>query len=307
MSPVDARQPVDAPRSCPALRQPNPQNQKQQHPFLRAFLNPHTYVRYLRARQWDLAKARLMLRATLAWRASYRPDLVSWADVCGEAETGKLFVSPHRDLEGRPVIVMRPRHENSRDRDAQLKLLVYVLEVASRRADERLLGGGGVSGNGGNSNSSIVDAGEAKATILVDFEGYSLSNAPPIRTALATMDILQNHYPERLGRAVCWRAPALFSVTWRAVAPLVDPVTKAKIAFVEDAQAITAHFDQEHVEVCCGGKAAPLFEKGAYGEAMAREDAQRAADVAAAVEAPGCQLSGSDASAASLVTLAASG
>ncbi len=39
------------------------------------------------------------------------------------------------------------------------------------------------------------------------------------QVASATLHILQSHYPERLGRAVCFRAPALFSLTWKARAP----------------------------------------------------------------------------------------
>jgi hypothetical protein len=141
---------------------------------------------------------------------------------------------------------------------------------------------------------ATVVAGVGKMTWLLDFEGYSLRNAPPVRMSMGVTHILQvwggahcvllpacaskaggwcaaracsvargrpasappsnsacdphapararrrhtpanaaqNHYPERLGCAVCYHAPTLFSLTWKAVGPFIDPVTKQKIAFV---------------------------------------------------------------------------
>lgn len=33
--------------------------------------------------------------------------------------------------------------------------------------------------------------------------------------------------------AVCYHAPTLFSMTWKAVRPFIDPVTQQKIHFVD--------------------------------------------------------------------------
>ena len=52
-------------------------------------------------------------------------------------------------------------------------------------------------------------------TWLIDFEGYSYPNAPPISMAMKALNILQNHYPERLGLAVCYHPPRLFQLSWR--------------------------------------------------------------------------------------------
>ena len=85
-------------------------------------------------------------------------------------------------------------NQNTKDESLQVKFLTYVLEHASRLADAQRVG---------------------KMTWLLDFEGYALRNAPTIKTSLAVLATLQNHYPERLGAAVCYHAPSLFSVTWR--------------------------------------------------------------------------------------------
>ena len=60
-------------------------------------------------------------------------------------------------------------------------------------------------------------AGVGRMTWLIDFAGYSLSNAPPVRMSMQTTSILQNHYPERLGLAVCYHPPMIFQVTWKVI------------------------------------------------------------------------------------------
>ena len=52
-------------------------------------------------------------------------------------------------------------------------------------------------------------------TWLIDFEGYSYRNAPPVTLAIKTLNILQSHYPERLGLSVCYHPPRLFQITWK--------------------------------------------------------------------------------------------
>lgn len=42
----------------------------------------------------------------------------------------------------------------------------------------------------------------------------------------------QNHFPERLGRAVSYKPPMLFNLLWRAVSPFVDPHTRDKLVFL---------------------------------------------------------------------------
>jgi hypothetical protein len=49
---------------------------------------------------------------------------------------------------------------------------------------------------------------------LIDFAGFSLSNISLHVTKL-TADVLQGHYPERLGVAILYNAPKFFESFWK--------------------------------------------------------------------------------------------
>lgn len=241
----------------------------QAHPDLQVFCSDWTYVRYLRARQWSLSKATKMLRATLEWRLNYKPHLITWDTVEHQATTGKQMIMQTRDKGGRPVILMRSRFENSTDSENQVKFLIYHLERASHIAD--------------------ATAPDHKMAWLIDFVGYSLRTAPPVKVSLNCLNILQNHYPERLGLAVCFHAPSLFSITYKAVAPFIDPVTAKKIVFIEKNAAGQAKmeslFDMTQMEQCMGGAVnGILYNHGSYGAAMKEVDKAAAARIAAAAQ-----------------------
>lgn len=80
---------------------------------------------------------------------------------------------------GRPVWIMRPRLQNSKDGERQIKHIVYSLERGIRLMPK------------------LVE----NLAIIVDFKDSSASHNPSVSTCKKFLDILGNHYPERLGVA----------------------------------------------------------------------------------------------------------
>jgi polyribonucleotide 5'-hydroxyl-kinase len=94
-------------------------------------------------------------------------------------------------------------------------------------------------------------------TWLIDFVGYNRKNQPPWKVSLQTLTIVQNHYPERLGKAVNFAPPMLFELFYKAIRPFVDPVTRDKLVFLHQntdaAEGMGAQFHLEFLdEPICG-------------------------------------------------------
>ena len=216
--------------------------------------------RYLRARKGNLDKASAMLRETLQWRREFGVDDL-WrensATVRRESATGKMRVSPSRDRDGRPTLVMCPRLENNqKGHEENLVNLVYHMERAT----------GGVPLRGG---SPLARAPDGKLVVVMDFGGYSMRNAPPMKTSRATLSILQDHYPERLHRFLLLRAPYVFHVFFRIISPFIDPGTRQRICFVsgsadEQREILQSSFDLAHLEADLGGELAHRWDPEAY-------------------------------------------
>jgi hypothetical protein len=222
-------------------------------------LNDSCFLRYLRARKFDLDKAKNLLQETLNWRRDFGVEEIfssSWINtVAKENETGKTYVRGV-DADGHALVYMRPKNENTYEHDGNLKHLVYNLERAcsvmrNREIDEH-------------------NASAEKMCLLIDYDGYSLLNAPPIKTARATLNILQNHYPERLFRAYCIRPPWIFSTFWTMISPFIDPVTKAKIVMLHGSpEDIAARLSADGIsldilESSLGGKDGIPFNSSVY-------------------------------------------
>ncbi|XP_062212254.1 phosphatidylinositol transfer protein PDR16-like isoform X2 [Phragmites australis] len=196
-----------------------------------------------------------MLEESLKWRAAYRPEDIRWLDVSVEAETGKMYRASFRDREGRTVVVMKPAKQNTSSHEGQIRFLVYVLENVILSLPE----------------------GQEKMVWLIDFTGWTMANATPMKTARESANILQNHYPERLAFAFLFNPPKVFEAFYKVVKIFLDPKSIEKLNFVylkdeESMKLMHKYIDPEVLPVEFGGKNSVVYNHEEYSKMMMNDD-----------------------------------
>ncbi|KAI8820675.1 CRAL-TRIO domain-containing protein [Fimicolochytrium jonesii] len=166
-------------------------------------------LRYLRATKWHTDATVKRIEKTLTWRREYQPHKIDPAEVEPEAIHGKEYVCGF-DLQGRPLLYLIPRKEHTKTYERQLKYVVFNLEKAIK----------------------AMPAGVESLNILIDYEGISVFTAPPASQAKKVLQILGEHYPERLGMGFLFNPSWYLWVFFKVVGPFIDPVTRSKIHFV---------------------------------------------------------------------------
>jgi hypothetical protein len=178
----------------------------------RMFMTRECLLRYLRASTWNLATAEKRIENTLVWRRAYGVESHTPEYISIENETGKQLIFGW-DIEGRPCQYMRPSKQNTvRGTDRQIQHLVFMLE---RSID-------------------MMPPGQETLALLINFAETKSGQGATLTQGKQTMDILQNHYPERLGRALVTNVPFMIWGFFKLITPFIDPLTREKIRFNED-------------------------------------------------------------------------
>lgn len=137
-------------------------------------------LRYLRATKWLPTEAVKRLQATLTWRREFGLLELTPEHISPENETGKQIILGFDD-EARPCHYLSPGRQNTESSHRQVEHLAYMLE--------RVI--------------DMMVPGQESICLLINFKSSkSRSNtSPPFAIAREVLNILQTHYPERLGRA----------------------------------------------------------------------------------------------------------
>ncbi|XP_027034338.1 SEC14-like protein 1 isoform X2 [Tachysurus fulvidraco] len=179
-------------------------------------------LRFLRARDFNMDKAREILCQSLTWRKQHQVDylLDTWSSpqVLHDYYTGGWH---HHDRDGRPLYILRLGQMDTKGlvralgEESLLRHVLSINEEGLRRCEE---------------NTKVFGRPISCWTCLVDLEGLNMRHLwrPGVKALLRIIEVVEANYPETLGRLLILRAPRVFPVLWTLVSPFIDENTRKK-------------------------------------------------------------------------------
>ncbi|ORY71938.1 CRAL/TRIO domain-containing protein [Pseudomassariella vexata] len=223
-------------------------------------------LRYLRAVKWNEKEAEKRILGTLTWRREYGVEALTADHISPENETGKQIQLGY-DKQGRPCHYLNPGRQNTDPSPRQVQHLVFMLE--------RVI--------------ELMPPQQETLSLLINFKtSKSRSNtAPGIGQGREVLNILQTHYPERLGRALIINVPWVVWGFFKLITPFIDPLTREKLKFNED---MSQYVPKEQLWTEFGGDLQFDYDHAVYWPAMQKLCAEKQAERQKRWEAGGKQI-----------------
>ncbi|CAJ0564051.1 unnamed protein product, partial [Mesorhabditis spiculigera] len=179
-------------------------------------------LRFLRARDFDVNKAKEMVLNSLLWRKQHGVDKIL-QDWTRPSIMQQFFAGAwhFQDLKGRPLFVLRLGALDIKGLlracglEAIVKLTLSICEEGLAKCAEA---------------TKNLGAPISTWSLLVDLEGLSMRHLwrPGVQCLLRLIEIVEAHYPETLGQVLVVRAPRMFPVLWTLISPFIDERTRQK-------------------------------------------------------------------------------
>ncbi|OLL24157.1 CRAL-TRIO domain-containing protein isoform B [Neolecta irregularis DAH-3] len=175
------------------------------------WLTKECALRYYRASKTDICQAISRIGKTLTWRKEFRVSSITAQEIYAEAETGKQVLLGF-DNAGHPILYLNPGRQNTAVSHRQLEYLVWGLE----RCIE------------------LMPRGIERLALCVNYKSANSTTSPGLSQSREVLNIVQNHYVERLGKAMVINMPWFITGFFKIISPFIDPLTRQKMVFNED-------------------------------------------------------------------------
>ncbi|SCV03144.1 LANO_0G02410g1_1 [Lachancea nothofagi CBS 11611] len=216
----------------------------------RLWLSKERLLRFLRSTNWDIDEAIARLKATIIWRREFglceddNGGCSNFADIVAtENETGKMYLLGY-DRQRRPLLHIKTGRQTTPTSFAQIQLLAYMIESAE----------------------ALMPQGVEHLTLLIDFKNYNnlatpLARLPAISVSKQVLHLVQQHYPESLGRAVLTNIPWYGWNFLKLFHPFIDPSTRSKIVYDE---AFENYVENSQLELIHSGRLNFAYDNNIY-------------------------------------------
>lgn len=186
------------------------------------WLTRECMLRFLKGNKGNAQVTIQKLEETLVWRREVGLTIVSKdvkpldADlVAPENETGKQVILGF-DQERRPIFYMKNGRQNTESSFRQVQQLIYMMEAAT----------------------TFCPQGVDSLAVLIDFKHYKepgiiSDKMPPLSISKLSLNVMQNYYPERLGKGILINIPWFAWAFLKMMYPFLDPETRQKAIFDE--------------------------------------------------------------------------
>ncbi|KAJ7537254.1 hypothetical protein O6H91_12G106100 [Diphasiastrum complanatum] len=197
-----------------------------QEQLLRKKDDDYTLLRFLKARGFDLEKAKAMFRSMLEWRREVGADTIK-----------EVFEFPER----KATLLLYPRFHHKTDK---LGRPIYIERLGQLRADELLkittldrvfmshvFDWEVLIDSKFRACSEKVGRDVRQTLTILDLKGVAPKHmSKPVRQFIQKIaKVDQDYYPEYLGKMIIINAPVAFKAMWTVVKPWIDKRTKKKI------------------------------------------------------------------------------
>ncbi|KYN12771.1 Protein real-time [Trachymyrmex cornetzi] len=222
-----------------------------------------TLLRFLRATEFSVEKAREMLTQSLHWRKKHQID-----KLLDEYEMPQVIKDyfpggwHHFDKDGRPLYILRLGQMDvkgllkSIGEDELLLLALHICEEGLHLMEEA---------------TTVWDHPVSQWTLLIDLEGLNMRHLwrPGIKALLRIIEIVEANYPETMGRVLIMRAPRCFPILWTLISTFINENTRKKFIFYcgtdyqeQGPGGLSEYINQEFIPDFLGGSSETYVMEG---------------------------------------------
>ncbi|GBG30609.1 Phosphatidylinositol/phosphatidylcholine transfer protein SFH8 [Hondaea fermentalgiana] len=200
-------------------------------------LNDQTFLRFLRARDYNVSKASAMLQNHLEWRDRVVPAKVRAHEIAKPLQSGMTRRSGNT-FDGEPITMVQIGKFDPADFDSVtqfVKYVAYFFEI----------------------NLSVIDPEVERGVIFIDMQGYSPRkhmSTKARKIIFAFIHVVQDQNPETLKKLVLFNVPAIFRMAWNVIKGAIDPVVRDKILFATDLSVVRQDVPPHLLNVRYGGE-----------------------------------------------------